>query len=63
MAPAEELVIHLVNLVSAAGFLFLATTRDATLLYSTQFNCMPEHTSQLSGQQWIDKLITHNDLP
>ena len=59
--PAEELLLHLLNLVAAAGFLFLATSRDAALLYSTRFNCVPVHTSRLSGQQWLDELIDgHN---
>ena len=59
--PAKELLLHLLNLVAAAGFLFLATSRDTTLLYSTQFNCVPVHTSWLLGQQWLDELINgHN---
>ena len=59
--PAEELLLHLLNLVAAASFLFLATSRDAALLYSTRFNCVPVHTSQLLGQQWLDELIDgHN---
>ena len=59
--PAEELLLHLLNLVAAAGFLFLATSRDAALLYSTRFNRVPVHTSQLLGQQWLDELIDgHN---
>ena len=59
--PAEELLLHLLNLVAVAGFLFLATSRDAALLYSTRFNHVPVHTSRLSGQQWLDELIDgHN---
>jgi hypothetical protein len=68
MTPAEQFVIQLINLVAAAGFLFLSTTRDATLLYSTRFDRVPVHTSRLSGQQWIDELINgherrfHNEI-
>ena len=61
MTPAEELVIHLINLMAAAGFLFLATSRDVTLLYSSWFNHMPVHTSRLTGQNWIDKLWDGHD--
>lgn len=61
MTPAEELVLHLVNLLAAASFLFLAASRDAILLYSTWFNRVPVHTSRLSGQQWIDKLVNRHD--
>jgi hypothetical protein len=32
MTPAEELVIHLINLAAAARFIFLTAARDATLL-------------------------------
>ena len=61
MTPAEELVLHLVNLLAAASFLFLAASRDAILLYSTRFNRVPVHTSWLSGQQWIDELVNGHD--
>ena len=57
MTPTEELLLHLVNLVAAASFLFLAASRDAALLYSTRFDHTPVHTSRLSGQQWLDKLV------
>ena len=56
MTPTEELLLHLVNLVAAASFLFLAASRDAALLYSTRFDRTPVHTSRLSGQQWLDEL-------
>ena len=61
MTPAKELVIHLINLVTATGFLFLAASRDATLLYLSQFDCMPVHTSRLTGQNWIDELWDGHD--
>lgn len=41
MMPVEELLLHLMNLVAVASFLFLATSRDAALLYLTQFNHVP----------------------
>ena len=68
MTPAEELVLHLVNLLAAASFLFLAASRDVVLLYSTQFNHVPVHMFWLSSQQWIDELVNghnqrfHNEL-
>ena len=61
MMPVEELLLHLMNLVAAASFLFLATSRDVALLYLTQFNHIPVHTSWLSGQQWVDELINGHD--
>jgi len=61
MTPAEELFLHLVNFVAAASFLFLASSRDAALLYSTRFDRVPVHTSRLSGQQWLDELINGHD--
>jgi hypothetical protein len=61
MTPAEELLLHLVNLVAAASFLFLATSRDAALLYLTRFNRVPVHTSRLSGQQWLNELVDGHD--
>ena len=61
MTPAEELVLHLVNLLAAASFLFLAASRDVILLYSTRFNRVPVHTSWLLGQQWIDELVNGHD--
>jgi hypothetical protein len=61
MTPADELVIHLMNLVAMVGFLFLAASRDMTLLYSTWFNHIPVHTSQLSGQQWVEELMDGHD--
>ena len=61
MTPAEKLVIHLINLVATAGFLFLAASRDATLLYLSRFNCVPVHTSRLTGQNWIDELWDGHD--
>ena len=57
MTPTEELLLHLVNLVAMASFLFLAASRDAALLYLTRFNCTPVHTSRLSGQQWLNELV------
>ena len=68
MMPAEELLLHLINLVALAGLLFMATSRDVTALYSTQFNRVPVHTSRLSGLQWLDELVSghpqrfHNEM-
>ena len=68
MTPAEELLLHLINLVASAGLLFMATSRDMTVLYLTRFNRVPVHTSWLSGQQWLDELISrhpqrfHNEM-
>ena len=68
MTPAEELLLHLINLMASAGLLFMATSRDATALYSTRFNRVPVHTSRLLGQQWLDELISghprrfHNEM-
>jgi hypothetical protein len=57
MTPAEEFLIHLVNLVASAGSLLLDASKDMTLLYSMRFDLVPVHMSWLSGQQWLDKLV------
>ena len=61
MTPTEEGVIHLMNLVASASFLFLVASREATLLYSSRFNRVPVHTSRLTGQNWIDELRDRHD--
>ena len=61
MLPAKELLLHLLNLVAVASFLSLATSRDTALLYSAQFNHMPVHMSQLSGQQWLDESVNRHN--
>ena len=48
MTPTEEVVIHLMNLVASAGFLFLVASREVTLLYSSRFNHVPVHTSSVT---------------
>ena len=61
MTPADDFLLHLINLVTLAGSLFLDASGDATLLYMTRFDCMPVHTSQLMGQQWLDELVNRHD--
>ena len=34
---------------------------NATLSYASHFEKTPQHTSRLSGQQWIEELITGHD--
>lgn len=60
MTPAE-LILHMVNAVAMTGYLFLAATSETALLYSARFDCMPVHTSRLSGQQWLDELLGGHD--
>ena len=44
-----------------AGMVLLAAT-NATLSYVSCFEKLPQHTSRLSGQQWVDELITGHDV-
>ena len=43
-----------------AGMVLLAAT-NVTLSYVSRFEKLPQHTSRLSGQQWVDKLIAGHD--
>ena len=44
-----------------AGMVLLAAT-NATLSYVSCFEKLPQHTSRLSGQQWVDELIAGHDV-
>lgn len=44
-----------------AGMVLLAAT-NATLSYVSRFEKLPQHTSRLSGQQWVDELIAGHDV-
>ena len=44
-----------------AGMVLLAAT-NATLSYVSCFEKLPQHTSRLSGQQWVDELIAGHDM-
>jgi len=61
MDLTEGLMIHMFNLISTATLLFLAVERDMAIHYVDWFNHMPVHTSQLSGQQWVDKHFVGHD--
>lgn len=46
---------------SIAALVILLSAREAILLYASRFNKVPQHTSILSGQNWIDELIDGHD--
>lgn len=51
-----------VTLVSAiATVILLVSARECLLLYGSRFDKVPQHTSKLSGQDWIDELIAGHD--
>jgi hypothetical protein len=57
MTPSDIFVMQMINFLAAAGFLLLASSRDAALLYSARFDRTPVHMSRLTGQMWIDELV------
>jgi hypothetical protein len=51
-----------VILVSSIAILvILLSAREAIVLYASRFEKVPQHTSILSGQEWIDELIDGHD--
>ena len=44
-----------------AGMIILMAVRDCVLLYASRFDKVPQHTSILSGQDWINELIAGHD--
>ena len=39
----------------------LLAATNVTLSYGSRFEKLPQHTSRLSGQQWVDELIAGHD--
>ena len=54
----ERLIIHVSAITTIA---ILISVREAIALYASHFDKIPQHTSILSGQDWINELIAgHN---
>ncbi len=58
---ADNFWRHIVQIAAMAALIMLLATRDCIVLYALRFDKVPQHTSILSGQDWIDELIAgHN---
>jgi hypothetical protein len=54
----QRLIIH----VSAIAIIaILISVKEAIALYASRFDKIPQHTSILSGQDWINELIAGHD--
>ena len=51
----------LLHILAMSGLIILETIKLCILLYSSRFNRVPQHTSILSGQDWLNKLIAGHD--
>jgi len=50
-----------IQISAIAKIIILLAVRDCILLYTSRFDKVPQHTSILSGQNWIDKLKAGHD--
>ena len=50
-----------IRVYAIVGIITLLFIRESLLLYVSQFDKVPQHTSVLSGQAWIDELIAGHD--
>jgi hypothetical protein len=57
----DELQRRIVLVSALTGLIMLLYAKDAILQYASRFDKVPQHTSILSGQHWIDKLIAGHD--
>ena len=58
---ADDFQRRIVQIAAMAALIMLLATRDCIVLYALCFDKVPQHTSILSGQDWIDELIAgHN---
>ena len=51
----------LLHILAMSGLIVLETIKSCILLYSLHFNRVPQHTSILSGQDWLNELIAGHD--
>jgi len=49
------------RICAVAGLIIILAVRDCMLLYGSRFDKVPQHTSILSGQGWINELIAGHD--
>jgi len=57
----ERILENIIEAVGTTGLAMLASARDAVLMYASRFDKVPQHTSILSGQGWIDELSSGHD--
>jgi len=58
-------IIHrrriLIQIIAFSGLIMMQAIKECILLYASRFNRVPQHTSALSGQDWINELIAGHD--
>ena len=60
-ADVDDLRRHVVQASAFAGITLILCVINAVTVYAVRFDKVPQHTSILSGQHWIDELIAgHN---
>jgi hypothetical protein len=52
---------HAIQFYAIAGIIIVVSIRECILLYASHFVKVPQHTSILSGQDWINELIAGHD--
>ena len=57
----DDLEGHIILVSALAGIVFLVYARECIALYALCFDKVPQHTSALSGQDWINELVTGHD--
>src|SRR5712691_4504560 len=57
----DDFYKHVICVSAIAGVILLVSARESILLYASCFKKVPQHTSILSGQGWVDELILGHD--
>ena len=60
-ADNDDFETLITQIAAIAGIIILTYTRSALLLYASSYDKVPQHTSILMGQGWINELITGHD--
>ena len=58
---ADDLQRRIVQVSALAAIVLLISAREAILLCASRFDKVPQHTSMLSGQDWINELVDGHD--
>jgi hypothetical protein len=51
----------IVQVTAISALILLVAIKEALLQYGSHFDKVPQHTSMLSGQDWINELISGHD--
>ena len=58
---ADEIQNLIIQVTVIATILVISAARDSLLRYALRFEKVPQHTSILSGQGWLNELIAGHD--